>query len=171
MGHIRLSDPPPPPTATTRPPPTAGKNADTVYQSAARGACFSMAATADCVAVNIAAFRPLVGFICRDASQPLAGGVGMNQMQTCAEPPPPLPPPLPPPFLCMQDDCTSRSELMRNAVREAGAYGGMCEPARRQRRIIGSSWHKWHSCRGASGVSGGVSSFLFRGNERQKFAT
>lgn len=84
----------------------------------------------------------------------------MNQMQTCAEPPPP--------FLCMQDDCTSRSELMRNAVREAGASGGMCEPAHRQRRIIGSSWHKWHSCRGASGVSGGVSSFLFSPERKAK---
>lgn len=82
-----------------------------------------MAAPADRVAVNIAAFRPLMGFICRDASQPLAGGVGMNQMQTCAEPPPPLPPPS---SACLQDDCTSRSELMRNAVREAGAYGGTC---------------------------------------------
>lgn len=123
-----------------------------------------MAATADRVAVNIAAFRPLVGFICRDASQPLAGGVAMNQMQTCARAPTPTPTPL----LCMQDDCTSRSELMRNAVREAGAYGGTCEPARRQRRIIGSSWHKWHSCRGASGVSGGCFCFSFSRERKAK---
>lgn len=64
MGHIRLSDPPSPSHRHYPAPPNCRKKCGHCLTIGSERSLFSMAVTADRVAVNIAAFRPLMGFIC-----------------------------------------------------------------------------------------------------------